>query len=132
MADPIDVVLQFIQSINQKDIESLESLMTENHRYVDAGGKMFKGRSMMLQNWKSYFQWFPDYFIEVENYFLEGDLVGLFGFASGSYMGSENKDHKWRQPCAWRIQIKGNQIEYWQVYSDTRRIHSIMENYVSE
>ena len=131
MADPIDVVMQFIQCINEKDLEGIYNLMTDNHHFIDSSGKVFQGKDMMIQNWKSYFEWFPNYFIEIETCFTEGGLIGLFGTASASYHGSDKNENQWSLPCAWRVSIEGNQISYWQVYVDNKKIYSIMEGYSS-
>ena len=38
----------------------------------------------MIAGWRGYFEWFPDYFIEVTDVFEDGERLALFGFAGGS------------------------------------------------
>jgi hypothetical protein len=36
----------------------------------------------MTAGWRGYFQWFPDYYIEINDVLEDGEKVALFGFAA--------------------------------------------------
>jgi hypothetical protein len=75
----------------------------------------------MKAGWSGYFQLFPDYKIEITEIFVNGDAVGAFGFASGTFKGSSNKkENYWHLPAAWKAVIKKGKIHLWQVYADSK------------
>ncbi|MBD0365328.1 MAG: nuclear transport factor 2 family protein, partial [Flavisolibacter sp.] len=55
------IVLDFANTINRHDIEKIYSLMTGDHKFVDAHGNEVIGKDKMKAGWTGYFQWFPDY-----------------------------------------------------------------------
>ena len=62
----IAVVKAFIAAINQHDASRLSGLMTEDHAFVDSGGKVESGRDNMVKGWNADFRMFPDYKIEAQ------------------------------------------------------------------
>ena len=98
-------LLAFIDRINAHDVEGLGELMSDNHRFIDALGNAVAGKETMITGWRGYFEWFPDYWIEVNEVFTgEASAVeqtfAMFGFAGGSFKGSS--DANWRIPAAWK------------------------------
>jgi len=97
--------------------------MSDDHKFVDAHGNEVRGRESMLGGWRGYFDWFPDYRIEVSEMF-EGETTAgeqsfaLFGFAGGSFKW--NEDARWRLPAAWKAVVKDGRIVLWQVFADTK------------
>jgi len=95
------VVNRFIEAINEHNVDALCSLMAEDHTFVDSQGNKTVGKEKMRAGWTIYLQWFPDYKIEVTDFFIRGDTVAAFGFAGGTYQGSkERKENYWRLPAA--------------------------------
>src|SRR6266852_4072924 len=92
-------ILIFIDRINAHDVEGLAELMSDDHIFIDAHGNEVVGREKMSAGWRGYFEWFPDYHIEVNEVFEErdglesdkasgvvearenGETFALFGFA---------------------------------------------------
>jgi uncharacterized protein (TIGR02246 family) len=116
------IFYDFVSAINGHDAEKLYSLMTDDHQFIDAQGNKVTGKAQMKAGWVGYFQWFPDYKIEVTNVFFEGDTVAAFGFAEGTFKGlkTENNRNYWRLPAAWKAVIENGEIKAWQVYADTK------------
>lgn len=115
-------IYDFANAINQRDVDKICSLMTDDHTFVDAHGNEVIGREKMKAGWAGYFQWFPDYKIEITDLFSDGNTLAAFGFASGTYKGktTASKKNYWRLPAAWKAIIADNKIKVWQVYADTK------------
>ena len=83
-SNEINVVEAFIEAINRRDPGELSGLMTEDHAFVDSGGRIQSGRENMTAGWKDYFRMFPDYEIRVER------LLGDQNPGSGVRFGFRN------------------------------------------
>lgn len=125
----IDIVLSFIESINQHDVAKLGELMSKDHLFVDALGKTVKGRERMCNAWDAYFQMIPDYEITIENLLYEGDVIGVFGTAQGTYAvnGRLLAENRWKIPAAWKAVVRKNLISEWRVYADNEPLRDIMQ-----
>jgi len=120
-----ETVLEFIARINAHDVEGLAALMSDDHTFVDAHGNQVTGREKMTAGWRGYFEWFPDYFIEVADVFEDGEILALFGFAGGSF--KNKKTESWRLPAAWKAIVKDGRVTLWQVFADTKIPFDIIE-----
>ena len=112
----------FVDAINGHNADKLYSLMTDDHTFIDAHGNEVSGKDKMKAGWTGYFQWFPDYKIEITDIFSNGETIAGFGFASGTYKGikSDKDENYWRLPAAWKALVSDNKIKLWQVYADTK------------
>jgi len=120
-----EIILAFIDRINAHDVEGLGALMSDDHTFIDAHGNQVNGKQKMIAGWRAYFQWFPDYYIEVADIFEDDRKFGMFGFAGGSFQGKANAS--WRLPAAWRAAVKEGRLSLWQVYADTKIPFEIIE-----
>jgi len=111
-------ILAFIDRIKAHDLDGLAALMGDDHIFIDAHGNQVSGREKMIAGWRAYFEWFPDYDIEITDVFEDGDKLALFGFASGSYEGEQTES--WRLPAAWKAIVKDGRVTLWQVFADTK------------
>ncbi|MBI3189189.1 MAG: nuclear transport factor 2 family protein [Ignavibacteriales bacterium] len=126
----IEIVKAFIEQINIQNVVGLTSLMTDNHTFIDAQNHKFVGVETMKAGWLGYFTLFPDYRIEVEQMFEDGNTVTVFGYASGTYKGmSDTPDAHWRLPASWKAIVENGKIKLWQVYADTKIPFEIMQKY---
>src|SRR2546427_10114013 len=123
-------LLSFIDRINAHDVEGLAELMSDDHTFIDAHGNQVSGKKKMTAGWRGYFEWFPDYCIEVNEVFEGKDALGsdeasgvvkaredgetfaLFGFAGGSFKGKQSEC--WRLPAAWKASVKDGRGAPWQ------------------
>ena len=113
-----EAIQAFIDSINAHDVESLAKLMSDDHVFIDPHGNEMRGRETMTSGWRGYFEWFPDYYIEVTEVFEDDDRLALFGFAGGSFKGKSSES--WRLPAAWKASVRDGRITLWQVFADTK------------
>ena len=135
-----DTVLAFIDCINTHDVEGLAELMSDDHIFIDAHGNQVSGREKMSAGWRGYFEWFPDYYIEVNEVFEgrdapgsdgvveareNGETFALFGFAGGSFKGKQSEC--WRLPAAWKASVINGRVTLWQVFADTKIPFEIIE-----
>ena len=122
------VVLKFVRSINNQNPAEMLSLMSDNHRLIDAHGAEFSGKEKMEAAWQAYFDLFPDYRIDVTDIFESDNIVALFGSASGTFRGDKKKkENVWHLPAAWKAIVVEGKIEQWQVYADTKIPFEIIE-----
>jgi hypothetical protein len=115
---PRETVLAFVDAINAHDVARLGESMSDDHTFVDPYGSGVVGREAMLAGWRGYFEWFPDYQIEVNDIFERENEFAMFGFAGGSFKGAT--DRKWRLPAAWKAVVHDGRITLWQVVADTK------------
>ncbi len=120
-----ETIQAFIDSINAHDVESLAKLMSDDHVFIDPHGNEMRGKETMTAGWRGYFEWFPDYYIEITDAFENGELSAMFGFAGGSFKG--NAEAKWRLPAAWKAIVKNGTIALWQVFADTKIPFEVIE-----
>ena len=113
----LQTVHDFIAAINRQDVEGIYALMSDDHVFVDAHGNQMKGKDTMKEGWKGYFGWFPNYTIEVDQAFAQGDTISIFGSAQGNYLNKPEAHFK--IPAAWKVMVKKGKIAHWQVYADT-------------
>lgn len=115
----------FVEAINAHDVESLANLMSDDHLFIDAYGNEVCGKEKMTAGWRTYFEWFPDYYIEVSDVFENGEQFAMFGLAGGSFKGSS--DAEWRLPAAWKAIVRDGRVLLWQVFADTKIPFEMME-----
>jgi len=126
--NPLDIVLAFVEKINQHDVEGLCELMTDDHRFVDSLGSSIQGREEMRKAWIGYYYLIPDYEIIYSEIFQRENSVALFGIACGTYVvnGKLLKENRWEIPAAWRAVVRDDRIAEWQVYADNEPVRKIM------
>jgi ketosteroid isomerase-like protein len=120
-----EIIIAFIDCINSQDLKSLAALMSDDHTFIDAHGNQVSGRAKMIAGWRGYFEWFPDYYIEVTEVFEDDDKLALFGFAGGTFKNREGEN--WRLPAAWRATVDESRVTLWQVFADTKIPLEIIE-----
>ena len=126
--NPIELVLQFLEGINQHDADKLAELMTEDHVFIDSLGQSVRGREKMRTGWQSYFAFCPDYWVTHEEIFQHGNLVAVFGAAGGTIAanGKLTEENKWRAMSAWLATVDGQQVREWRVYADNKPVYDIL------
>jgi len=126
--EPLEVFCSFVTQINNRDIDALCKLMTENHTFVDSLGNVFNGRETMRNGWAQYFALFPDYRISCEEFFKQGNMIAAVGIASATYAptGEMLEKNRWVIPAAWKAVVENGQIREWQIYADNEPVRQIM------
>jgi limonene-1,2-epoxide hydrolase len=82
--DPVDVVVQFIESINRRDFESLRELMAHDHEMIDENGNVHKGKDVSIAMIREYTEKWPDFQIHICGIHLTQDAVVVIGRTTGS------------------------------------------------
>ena len=118
-------IFAFIDRINSHDVDGLGELMSDDHTFIDAHGNQVSGKEKMTAGWRGYFEWFPDYRIEVTDIFENDNAFALFGFAGASF--KNNQTESWRLPAAWKAIVKDSRVTLWQVFADTKIPFEIIE-----
>lgn len=112
--DPKLIALQFNEFINRQDIKGLNSLMTQDHTFIDRANEVTKGKDVMIRGWLEFFKSYPRYkntFTRVDS---DKDLVILIGYAYWSK----------KEPCdpaIWTARIKNDRVAEWRIYEDTKK-----------
>jgi ketosteroid isomerase-like protein len=125
-----ETILAFVERINARDVEGLGALMSDDHTFIDAHGNRISGKETMKAGWSGYFEWFPDYQIEVSEIFEDGTVFALFGFAGGAFKGLQSES--WRLPAAWKASVRDGHVALWQVFADTKIPFEIIERNSNE
>jgi ketosteroid isomerase-like protein len=114
--------------INRHDVEALVEMMSPDHEFIDALGSRVRGSDALRAAWAGYFSWFPDYQIVGEKFFVDRDMVAVFGTASGTFEVNRklHTDNHWRIPAAWMAVVRDGLIAQWRVYCDNEPVRRIM------
>ena len=127
MKSEIDSVLDFIDTINAHDIARLFDLMTDDHIFIDTLGQRMSGVEKIQGSWQKFMEVFPDYTVSVTDIFQRGNVIGIFGTASGTYSlkGRHVSDAHWEIPAAWKAVVKNERIAVWQIIADFEPVRQI-------
>jgi ketosteroid isomerase-like protein len=125
---PIEMVLEFMDRINQRNPDKLAELMTEDHVFIDSLGQTMRGRATMRKGWQGYYAFCPDYWVSHEDIFVNGNIVAVFGAAGGtiSVNGKLPAVNKWQIPAAWRAVVENGLVKEWRVFADNKPVYDIM------
>ncbi|HRI84744.1 MAG TPA: nuclear transport factor 2 family protein [Ignavibacteria bacterium] len=117
-----------MNKINHHDIDGLAEFMSDDHVFIDSLGMTIKGKKEMINSWKIFLKWFPNYEIQISNTVLTDDTVGLFGFAAGTFDSEDPVHHdKFKIPAAWRAKVKDNLVTEWQAIADNEAVRDIIK-----
>jgi ketosteroid isomerase-like protein len=125
---PTETILQFMERINERDVNKLAELMTEDHVFVDSLGNSVRGREKMRAGWQGYFAFCPDYWVSHEEILANGNTVAVFGSAGGTIAanGKLPPENKWRTSAAWLAVVEKGLVKEWRVYADNKPVYDIM------
>jgi ketosteroid isomerase-like protein len=125
---PTDVVLAFLEKINQHDVHALVALISEDHVFVDSLGNRLQGREKVRTGWTSYFKMCPDYNVAHEEIFANNNVVAACGWAGGtiSAKGELKPENRWRIPAAWMASVTVGHLTEWRVYADNKPVYEIL------
>ena len=113
--DVMMVALRFNERINQRDLDGLVELMTVDHIFIDSLGEITKGKDVMKEGWRQFFNSYPDYrnvFTRVQ--VITKDFVVMLGYSICSYKPLSG-------PALWSAKISEERVSEWRVYKDTQQ-----------
>jgi uncharacterized protein (TIGR02246 family) len=100
--------LKFNDRINQRDLEGLAELMTDDHTFIDNEGNVTKGKAAMKEAWRDFFKSYPDYRNEFTNVMVQDNIVVIIGYSRCSYKPLEG-------PNIWTAKIHDGHVSEWKV-----------------
>jgi len=107
--DIMMVALKFNEKINQRDLEGLAELMTDDHTFVDSDGAITKGKDVMKEGWREFFKKYPDYQHTFTCVTIQNNVVVMVGYSTCSAERALNG------PNIWTAKIRGGRISEWRV-----------------
>jgi len=124
----IATVLRFLELINERNVDKLVAMMTEDHVFIDSLGQTVRGRENMRAAWRGYYAFCPDYWVSHKEIFQHRDLVAVFGAAGGTIRvnGKLLPENKWHTPAAWFALVEKELVKEWRVYADNKPVYDIM------
>jgi hypothetical protein len=114
---PSSVALQFVERINQGDLEGIASLTSEEYTFTDTAGRVyfFRGKDAIKRSWDEYLSAYPDYKIHVHQVLIGGNGVAIIGKTSGSHVPPEIEEE---ETVLWVAQVLDGLVSEWRIYSD--------------
>jgi predicted SnoaL-like aldol condensation-catalyzing enzyme len=112
--DPKLTSLQFNEYINRQDIKGLNSLMTQDHTFIDRDDNITKGKDVMIKGWLEFFKSFPKYKNVFSRVYSDNNIVVLVGYA----YWSKKEPH---DAAIWTARIKNDRVAEWRIYKDTKK-----------
>jgi ketosteroid isomerase-like protein len=106
--DIMMVALSFNEKINQRDLNGLVELMTDDHMFIDNSGDVDKN---MKEGWRQFFEKYPDY----RNIFTsvtvtDNDVVVMVGYSTCS------NESRLNGPSMWTAKVRDGRVSEWRVY----------------
>lgn len=124
MTDAKSTALAFVARINERDLDGLVELMTDDHVFIDVEGVVQRGRDVMRRAWRSYFDSFPEYRIHVTKVVTLDSTVILIGRTRGSHIPPELEA---LATVIWCALVEGRMVREWHVlYTDTEKARALL------
>jgi len=125
------IALEFVEKINEQDVDGICDLMSDDFIFVDSMGGSMYGRDAMKQAWRDYFAMFPDYEISITHILQQENIIAILGTAKGTYAvrGKLHQDNSWEVRAAWKAKVEDDQVKEWHVYADLEPVRQIVAHY---
>jgi ketosteroid isomerase-like protein len=107
---PRSIVLQFIELVNQGDLDGIASFVSDDVVFRDVHGREFREKDFM----ENYLLDFPDYKIYIHHVLQGGNGVAILGKTSGSHVPPEIEDQEW---LVWTAEVEDGWITEWRIYA---------------
>jgi hypothetical protein len=105
--DAMMVALRFNEKINQRDLDGLVALMTDDHTFIDNSGDIDKN---MKEGWRRFFGHYPDYRNVFTSVTVENNVVVMVGHSTCS------NEPRLNGPSIWTAKVRGGRVSEWRVY----------------
>lgn len=111
-----ETVREFVRRINAQDVEGLLQMMTADHVFIDAAGRVTPTEEMR-QAWEGYFKMDPEYVIQIGEMIAEEDTVVILGRSKGYYVKDGERQPPYDEPTVWKAVVRGSKLSLWQVFA---------------
>jgi ketosteroid isomerase-like protein len=106
------LTVSFNDHINNRDLDALATLMTDDHTFIDTAGQAIRGKSKCVDTWRGFFASFPDYRNIFDRLEVTDDRVIVVGRSMCS-------DVRLDGPALWTAKARDSKLAEWRVYEDT-------------
>lgn len=129
LTESLEVVIRFVTAINSRNINLISEIISEDHKFTDSLGNVFRGKENMEKGWADYLHLFPDYKIEINEIYNDGNRIMFTGKASGTHYssGEHLKENHWEINAAWRALVEKGKVKEWQVFGDNKPVYEVIE-----
>lgn len=110
--DPKLIALLFNDCINNRDIDGLADLMTDDHTLICDGHVDTKDKNSSRKAWSTFFSLYPDYLNHFSRIESRDDFVVIVGRSTCS------NEQKLNTSALWSARIRDDKVSEWQVYED--------------
>jgi len=110
--DPRGLTVKFNEHINNRDVDGLAALMTDDHTFIDTAGHAIRGKSKCLAAWHGFFTTFPDYRNVFDSLVVDDNSVIVIG-------RSHCSDARLDGAALWVAKESDGKLTEWRVYEDT-------------
>jgi len=105
--DAIMVALRFNEKINQRDLDGLVELMTDDHTFIDNSGDIYNN---MKEGWNQFFENHPDYRNIFTSVIVKNNVVVMVGYSTCS------NEPRLNGPSMWTAKVRDGRVSEWRVY----------------
>jgi ketosteroid isomerase-like protein len=105
--DNMMVALRFNEKINQRDLDGLAKLMTDDHMFTDNSGDVYRD---MDKGWKEFFTNHPDYRNVFTSVTVEDSVVIMIGYSTCS------NERRLNGPSIWTARVRDGRVSEWRAY----------------
>ncbi|MBN1886028.1 MAG: nuclear transport factor 2 family protein [Candidatus Krumholzibacteriota bacterium] len=109
------IVRDFVRLFNERRVDDLSELLTDDHLFVDALGKTIRGKRSMKEAWDKYFHMVSAYSIEIDEIEGTADRFDIRGRAKGAGREGVPQSTPWEIPASWRAVVRNGKIAEWRV-----------------
>lgn len=105
----VQIVSDYVASINARDIAQVEALLADDARLVDSGGQEVAGHQSCIDLIKRAWACIPDYQLHIESMHARGNEVLLRGHVEGGPMHGN--------PSQFRAVVEDRRVTSWETFS---------------
>jgi len=103
--------LRFNERINQRDLDGLAELMTDDHTLIviaNNKGETTNGKNVVKEGWREFFKKYPDYRNTFSSVTVQDKIVVMVGLSKCSFKPLDG-------PNMWTAKIRGGRVSEWRV-----------------
>ncbi|QRN84517.1 DNA alkylation repair protein (plasmid) [Chloroflexota bacterium] len=119
LPEPVKVVLDFVQQVNQNNAEGVAALLAPDHTFVDLAGDTEQGYQRIAAGWRDYLTQFPKYRLYIRRIVLLPIGVALIGQTTGSHLQIPDEQEFNDEGVIWLATVEHGLLKTWQLYADS-------------
>ena len=117
--DPLEITLTFNDYITASDLHGIESIITDDHTFIDMQGNEVHGKKTNLEAWSRFFELFPDYENVFEETYVHEMIVTLRGYSSCSHPRMNTRG-------IWTAHVIDDKVSEWRIYEDSEENRKLL------